>query len=189
MSIITIFNYYGRPKKVLPLYNLLNQIKTGKYRYLVNRLRSCYEDDPDDEFNSLKRVLPSFSVAGNFALKRDRFKMVSYSGNLLLEIPYLNARDRNSVKELLKKDPYVIACFENALKTGLVILVHGTGIPEMHAANFKWAVRYYKRLTGAKVFSSEGKRVKATCMVSLDEDIYIAVGVDSFTDFLEEVVV
>jgi|GEM_PF-1915435 len=189
MSIITIFNYYGRPKKVLPLYNLLNQIKTGKYRYLVERLRSCYEDDPDDEFHSLKRVLPSFSVAGNFVLKRDKFKMVSYSGNLLLEIPYLNSRDRKSVKALLRKDPFVIACFENALNTGLVILVHGSGIPEMHAINFKSAVRYYRRLTGEKVFSSEGKRIRATCMVSLDEDIYIAVGSDSFTEFLQGVAV
>ena len=79
----------------------------------------------------------------------------------------------------------MIACFENALKTGLVILVNGTGIPETHQANFKSAVRYYKKLTGAKVFSSEGKRIRATCMVSMDEDIYIAVGAESFTDYLQ----
>ena len=188
MSIITIFNYYNDPKSMLPLYNILNQIKTGKHRYLIGRLRSCYEDDPGGEFDSLVRIIPRFSVAGNFTMKRDKLKMISYSGNLLLEIPYLNDRDRKSVKKLLMKDPFVMACFENALKSGLVILVHGNGRSERHQTNYRAAVRYYKNLTGAKFFALGGMRFDHTCMVSLDEDIYIAVGADSITEHLNGLV-
>lgn len=188
MSIITIFTYYDHPKRMLPLYNILNQIKTGRYRYLVERLRECYEDDPGGEFDSLARIIPRFSVSGNFILKRDKVKMVSYSGNLLLEIPYLNERDRKSVKKLLQKDPFVMACFENALKSGLVILVRGNGQSEKHKANFKLAVKYYKNLTGAKIFALGGMRLNHTCMVSLDEDIYIKVGAESFTEHLKGLV-
>ena len=183
MSGITIFNYYNRPKKILPLYNVLNNIKTGKYRYLVQRLRDCYEDDPGGEYDSLVQIIPRFSVSGNFTLEKEKMRMVSYSGNLLLEIPYMNERDRNSVKELLIKDPYVLACFENALRSGLVILVHGNGKPDSHYSNFKLAVKYYQKLTGAKVFDLAGMRAKHTCMVSMDKDIYIGLESVPFSNF------
>ena len=183
MSVITIFNYYNRPKKILPLYNVLNNIKTEKYRYLVQRLRDCYEDDPGGEYDSLVQIIPRFSVSGNFTLEKEKMRMVSYSGNLLLEIPYMNERDRKSVKELLIKDPYVLACFENALRSGLVILVHGNGKPDSHYSKFKLAVKYYQKLTGAKVFDLAGMRAKHTCMVSMDKDIYIGLESVPFSNF------
>ena len=133
---------------------------------------------------SLTRVIPRFSVAGNFVMKRERLEMVSYSGNLLLEIPYMNERDMKDVKSLLRKDPFVLACFENALKCGLVILVNGNSTPERHHINFKLAVKYYEKLTGAKFLGLSGKWKTATCMVSMDEDIYIAVGGRSFNESL-----
>jgi len=187
MSIITIFNYYKQPKRMLPLYNILNLIKTGKYRWLIKKFRHCYEDDPGGEFDLLAKSIPRFSVSGNFSMKKDQLKMVSYSGNLLLEIPYLNDKDMASVKLLLMKDPYVMACFENALQNGLVILVHGTGQPRQHRRNFQLAIRYYQRLTGVKNFSLQGIRIDHTCMVSLDEHIYIGVGVRSFSECFESV--
>lgn len=183
MSVITIFNYYNRPKKMLPLYNVLNNIKTGKYSYLVQRLRDCYEDDPGDEFESLSKIIPRFSVSGNFTLEGSKVKMVSYSGNMLLELLCMNERDRVSVKDLLRKDPHVLACFENALKSGLVIIVRGNGTPESHNSNFKLAVKYYEQLTGAKVLDLGGIRAKHTCMVSMDKDAYIGLESVPFSNF------
>lgn len=185
MSIITLFNHYNRPVRMLPLYNILNQIKTGKYRRLIEKFRNCYEDDPGDEFDSLRKVIPRFSVAGNFILRKERQKMVSYSGNFLLEIPYLNSQDLKSVKSLLKDDPYVLACFENALGSGLVIVVRSTGRKDQHRLYFKLALMYYQDLTGAKRFSQLGIRMNHNCMVSLDEDAFIGLGAISFSDYLE----
>lgn len=185
MSVITLFNYYNRPVKTLPLYNILNQIKTGKYRRLIETFRNCYEDDPGDEFDSLGKVIPRFSVAGNFILRKERQKMVSYSGNLLLEIPYLNSRDLKSVKDVLKDDPYVLACFKNALGCGLVIIIQSTGRKDQHRLYFKLALMYYRDLTGVKRFSLLGVRMNHSCMVSLDEDAFIGLGAISFSDFLE----
>ena len=188
MTIITIFSYYDNPKSMLPLHNVLHQIKTGKHRSLIERFRHCYDNDPGDEYDSLSKIIPRFSVSGNFIIKRDKLKMISYSGNLLLEIPYLNEQDRKSVKKLLKKDPFVMACFENALKSGLVILVKGNGGPERHQTNYRLAVKYYKNLTGAKFFALGGMRFSHTCMVSLDEDIHIKVGADSITEYFKQLI-
>lgn len=169
---------------MIPLFNILNQIKTGKYQYLIERLRYCREHDSGDEYSYLSQVIPTFSVSGNFVLRNEKLEMVSYSGNLYLEIPYLNERDRKDVKELLRKDPFVMACFENALKCGLVILVNGSGTPENHYTNFKMAVKYYKKLTGAKVFELSGREAAGACMVSMDEDIYISIGGRSITEVI-----
>ena len=185
MSIITIFNYYNRPIKMLPLYNILNQIKTGKYRRLIEKFRYCYEDDPGDEFDSLRKMIPRFSVAGNFILTKEQQKIISYSGNFLLEIPYLNSQDLRYVKAILKDDPYVLACFKNALGCGLVIIVRSTGQMDQHRLYFNLAAMYYRDLTGVKRFSQLGLKINHSCMVSLDEDAFIGLGAISFSDYLE----
>lgn len=167
---------------MLPLYNILNQIKTGKYKRIIEKLRNSHRKDTDGEFDSLVRVIPRFSVSGNFILKKDKMKMVSYSGNLFLEIPYLNDQDMQSVKFILRKDPYVIAFFENALKNGLVILVCSDGKLKQHQANFQLAVRYYQAVTGIKNFSSGGILADCTCMISYDEEAYIGLEALPFSD-------
>ena len=173
MTIVTLFNYSNEPQNMLPLYNILNHIKTGKYKRIIEKLRSCYREDTGGEFDSLVRVIPRFSVSGNFILRKEKMNMVSYSGNLFLEIPYLNDQDMQSVKFILRKDPYVIAFFENALKNGLVILVCSDGKVKQHQANFQLAVRYYQAITGVKNFSSSGILAEATCMISFDEEAYV----------------
>jgi VirE N-terminal domain len=163
------------------LVNILLQIKTGKYRKKIMELRKYYEEDTGADYDAQKKVIPRFSVAGNFRMQDEQLKMVSYSGNLLLEIPYLNERDLKTVKMLVSNDPYVLACFENALGNGLVFIVKSCGAVEEHGELFRLAVRYYKSLTGVNHFSLEGKSISHTCMVSLDEHTYIGLDTKCFS--------
>ena len=103
MSVVTIFNYFKRPQSCLPLVNILMQIKTGKYRKKIENLRRYYEDDLGDDYEHQKKAIPLFSVSGNFKAENEKLKMVSYSGNLLLEIPYLNQRDLKNSKDAGRK--------------------------------------------------------------------------------------
>jgi hypothetical protein len=185
MSIVTFFSYFKRPKSCLPLLNILQQIKTGKYKSKIENLRKYYENDMGDDYDQQKKVIPLFSVAGNFRTENEQLKMISYSGNLLLEIPYLDGHDLKTVKMLVANDPYVIACFENALGDGLVFIVQSNGVAEEHESLFRLAVKYYKSLTGVRNFSSEGKSFIHTCMVSLDEHAYIAMKAKSFSKHIK----
>ena len=186
MSVITFYNYYNRPKKMVPLIDVLNQIRTGKYRRLIEKFRKCYEDDPSCDIESMVRIIPRFSVSGNFILRKEKENIINYSGNFLLEIPYLNRKDLESVKNLLKDDPFVMACFVNALNCGLVILVRSNGKLEKHRLYFKLALMYYRDLTGVKNFSERGVMINHSVMVSLDEDAFIGMGAIPFSDYLEE---
>ncbi len=185
MSVITIFDYFKKTKSCLPLINILLQIKTGKYRSQIERLRKFREEGIGDNYDQQKKVIPLFSVAGNFKTEKDKLRMVSYSGNLLLEISYLNQRDFKTVKMLVANDPYVMACFENALGNGLVFIVRSNGVVEEHGMLFNLALKYYKGLTGVNHFSKEGKSIFHICMVSFDEHIYIGMEAKSFSEFIK----
>ena len=147
-------------------------------------LRKYYDEDTGTEYDAQKKVIPQFSVAGNFRMVNEQLKMISYSGNLLLEIPYLNERDLKTVKMLVANDPFVMACFENALGNGLVFIVKSYGVVEEHGELFRLAVRYYKSLTGVNHFSVEGKSISHTCMVSLDEHTYIGLDTKCFSRYI-----
>ena len=181
MSVVTLFNYFKRPKSCLPLINVLHQIKTGKYRRKIEQLRKYYDEDLGSEYDAQKRVIPRFSVSANFRLVDEQLKVVSYSGNLLLEIPYLNERDMKAVKMLLANDPYVMAFFENALGNGLVFIVRSDGKIAEHQQLFTKALKYYQFLTGINRISTLGQRIEHTCMVSLDEHVYLRLDAAPFS--------
>lgn len=185
MSVITIFNYFKRPKSCLPLVNILHQIKTGKYRRRIEPLQKYYQAGLDEDYANQRKLIPRFSVAGNFKMENEQLKMISYSGNILLEISYLCDRDLKTVKMLLANDPYVMACFENVLARGLVFIVRSSGVVEEHPMMFRLALKYYKKLTGVKHFSSKGRSIIDTCMMSVDEHAYIALKPKSFSKHIK----
>ncbi len=180
-----MFDYFRRPKSCLPLINVLMQIKMGKYKTKIENLRRYFDEDLWDDYGQQEKRIPLFSVAGNFRFVKSKIEMVSYSGNLLLEIPYLNKRDLKSVKMLVANDPYVMACFENALGSGLVFIVNSNGVVEEHKMMFELALRYYKSLTGVNNFSLSGKSILHTCMVSVDAHAHIAIKTESFSKHIK----
>ena len=188
MSIITLFNYFKRPETHLPLVNVLHQIKSGKYRRLIQDYRKYYALDLGSNYDSQKKVIPKFSVSGNFRIKDDQLTLISYSGNLLLEIPYLNESDIKTVKMLLVEDVFVAGCFENALGTGLVFIVPSDAQMHDHKQVFRCAVKYFQSLTGVKRFASDGEDIDHTVMVSLDEHTYIANNAARFPNHLRSVI-
>jgi len=188
MPIITVFDYFKRPVQYLPLVNVLHQIKTATYFKQIKQLRQYYTQDSGMNYDHQVKVIPRFSVSGNFRVVEDQLKLISYSGNLLLEIPYLNTRDLKTVRMLLTNDPFVQACFENALGTGLVFIVNSNSNVEEHSLMFRSAVKYYEYLTGVKRFSKNGVSYEHTVMVSQDAHTYISQEAVPFSDHIKALV-
>jgi len=173
MSLITIFDYFKQPMDSKPLVNILHQIKSGRYKIMIDQLRTFFQKDLDAEFDAQKRIMPRFSVAGNFTYQIDKLKLDNYTGLLVLEIPFLNEKDLKSVREVLVADPFVCACFLNALGNGLVFIVGSSEDQKQHRKMFRFAVNYYQKLTGVKRFSKDGLAIDHTIMFSSDIDAYI----------------
>ncbi len=122
-------------------------------------------------------------------MERDQLKLVSYSGNMLMEIPCLNERDLKTVKMLLANDPYMLACFENALGNGLVFIVRTGAVVQEHRTMFRLVRNYYQSITGVNRFSTDGEDVEHTCMVSVDEYTYIKIDAASFPNYARSAMV
>jgi len=173
MSIVTQFDYFKKPVAMKPLLDILHQIKRGKYKNKVKYLRRYFEEGLDTEFDAQKRIMPRFSVSGNFILKNEKLKLISYTNFFLMEIPYLNGKDLKFVRKQLINDPFVSACFSDALGNGLVFIVQSASTQEDHQEMFRFAVNYYRNLTGVRRFSFDGLELDHTVMVSADEAAYI----------------
>ena len=173
MSVVTLVKYYQQPQASKPLITFLSQIREGTYGYKVDRLRDMYHRGVEKHFDEQKRRIPYFSVAANFKIKGSRKELISYSGFVLLEIPYLNDRDKASVKELLAQSPYVFAYFDNVLKLGLCIIVKTTASVENHWQAFKQIRKCFINLTGVQRFSMNGSDLFYTVQFSFDKKMYV----------------
>ena len=184
MSIINIFRYHKRPVASKPIINVLYQIKSGKFQWAIKNLRSAYHRGADTEFNAIKNSILQFSVSGNFRMKNDRLHLSSYSGLMLLQIPYFNPRDHASVRKALIEDPFVMAVFTNAMGNGLEIIVKTKADLATHPKFFRHLLTYYQRVTGVRTFSKAGKDIDVGCMVSSDPEIHMDLFAKAFPEAL-----
>ena len=89
MSIVTLFGYPKRVVSVLPLITFISQIKRGKYEDMIERFRDMHLRELDTLIDSQRRMIPKFSIAGNFKIENRQLEIINYSGYLFFEIKYL----------------------------------------------------------------------------------------------------
>ena len=187
MSIVSIFEYYQKPSTSRSLYQILKQIKAGHFAEWIDELRYYYEEDLDAHFRNHKMTTPSFSVAGNFKLYKGEKQMISYSGHVVLEIPFLPEEDMLSIRKLIKEDPHIVAFFTNALGTGLnIILKTGTTLAS-HGKAFYHIKRNYEAVIGVNNISIEGASVEHLTMISFDPKCHINYEAVAFPPMLKHV--
>lgn len=173
MSIVTLFQY---PKKVIssqPLITFISRIKRGNYEDMIDRYRDMYHRKLDTIFDSQRRQIPRFSIAGNFKSDNYNLKLISYSQYLFFEITYLHPRDFEYVRIMLQKNPYVFASFKNALGHGICFIVKTDTDLENHSKAFNRAHRYFSKKLKTKRLSKDGDNIQHLCLVSHDPDLQL----------------
>ncbi len=173
MENTTIFNYFKIPISSQLLSTTLLLIKGEIYKPLVEELRQFYWQDLDAAYDRQMRIMPRFSVSGNFTLIDGKLTLASYSGYIALEIPYLNELDRLSVKNQLHFDPFVTACFTNALGVGLVIIAKTETGPEQHQQVFHRMASYFEQITGIHRVAVFGDSIDHSILISEDPELYL----------------
>ena len=100
-------------------------------------------------------------------------ELVSYSGYVFLEIPYLTLADRVLFRLMTREDPYVFACFKNTIGFGLVLMVKVDCEVEEHRRAFYQLKQYFKAAFGTDRIAANGEDYKALCLMSYDVDLYL----------------
>ena len=112
----------------------LESVRDGKWQDLVNKIR-LITNKQDRVFE--KEKLPSVTISGLFVSRKDK-QSEKHSGYIGIDID--DVQDLETVKETLKKDPYVYSVFVTVSGNGLCVIFKING--KKHRDSFYSISRY-----------------------------------------------
>ena len=146
---------------------VLHDIRTGKYREQVERIRAAHQAGDFKTAQALKQQLPAAMWSGRFSARNAK-SLEEHSGLICVDIDDVGDR-RSQIKSSLKKDPHVLTVFESPTDGLKAILVGDPTRP--HAETFHLAERYLQRYNF--VIDRACKDVARLCYLSWDPDLYV----------------
>lgn len=172
--IVTIFkNIFAKEPYFVKIDKVLERIKSGNSRELVNKIRNSYLKE---ERLELKKQLPSICFSGQFS-KRANDSCNTHSGLVCLDFDHLP--DVQKFKDELIKDKYVYSAFVSPSGDGLKVLIKIPAKVETHKASCKALKEYFKT---QNLDSFED--VARVCFESYDSDIFINKDSETFTNLV-----
>lgn len=154
----------GDPVHVLP-EEVLDNIKTGKYKDLIDKLNSyVYDSKEQDQFKKTK--LPAIGWNGVFTYRAND-KLIEHSGLVAIDFDKIPDQELEKYIDILKKDPYTFALFRSPRRNGLKCIVR---IPA-EIENHRYYVRGLRKHYGS-IYYDHFEDESRLCYVSHDPDLY-----------------
>jgi len=180
MSIVTMFKH---PKMIVaakPLITFISQIITKRYEEVVEQLRYYDDKNLETQFLQQRRHIPRISIAANFKSSDYEIEMISYSGFVFFEIPYLHPKKYDAVKLLLKSNPYVFASFRNVMGCGICFIIKSVEGKDKHKQVFRRCHKYFSRKLGTKRITKDGRDLDHLVLMSSDEKAHLNIAAIPF---------
>ena len=169
---VSVFKNFNQVEQNLELSVILDQIRMGKFKARILRLRELVRQGKMDEYNDLKRSLPGFTPSGLFKGGRKLQHLKEYSGVIVLDLDDLSQDQLVSVRSRVEELKFTYSCFISPGGKGLKILVRVFSRPVLHKQAFNQVKDYYERELNVLIDPS-GKDVTRLCFVSWDELLYL----------------
>ena len=155
------------------VYILLERIKNGSSKELVNQIRDGKSD--------LKDKLPAICFSGTFN-KRSTDGLIKHSGLICLDFDkYPDIKTLNTDRKKLINDKYTFALFISPSGNGLKLLVKIPSEADNHKAYFESLNNYYN----SEYFDKSTKDVSRVCYESYDKDLFINKDSQVYSDKIE----
>lgn len=180
---LSIFQNFTTITENKPFADILNDIKTGKYRGPVTYIRKCLQEQKLDSYEKAKKGLLAFTPSGQFEGGRNQETLKKYSGIIVLDFDKLNPEQLKKCRESVMDDHYTLAVFISPSGNGLKVFVQTQATPSTHKNTFLHVQAYYESLTGLSIDKS-GKDYTRLCFMSLDPDLYHNPNSQVFSDTL-----
>lgn len=147
------------------VYELLNRIKTGKSKELVNQIRKLSKE----RANEVKKQLPGVCFNGTFK-HRSKNGLKTHSGLIVLDFDnFATFEDAEAFKSEIIKDSFVFSSWVSPSGKGVKVLVR---IPQ-DADNHKKYFEALKKHFNSDFWDDSGSDVSRFCFESYDPEIYI----------------
>jgi len=150
-----------------PLQEILDSIKTGKWRESITSLRHTLKVDGEAAYTIQKKLLMAFCLSGEAF---DRKNMKKHNGLLQVDIDGLNG-DYESIREKIIEDPHTAFCFRSPGGSGLKVGVRILAEEDKHKDSFFAVEKYYKNEFDVNIDQTCKDRLRL-CFISHDPDLY-----------------
>lgn len=172
---ITIYqNFDTRSLKAdRPIKTILNRIRDGKSREIVQRVREGEKD--------LKLQLPCILFSGQFTYRNSK-SLIEHSGFICLDFDgFPDQEILHQWKESLENDKFTYCVFLSPSGNGLKCLVKIPKEPTNHKSYFDALKEYYN----TEYFDSHCSDICRICFESYDPDLIINENSDTWTKLKE----
>jgi len=166
--------------KELTVEEVLNQIRDGNHSVQVERLRNTLKGGDSDQYNLHKKNLPAVTFCGTFKERRIKECISSYNNLLVLDIDKIAEQEIDRIKEILRRDEFVLSLWESPSKLGLKGLValeyeEQTTLEAVHEAHkdaFSKVRTYFLERYRIEIDES-GNDTTRLCFMSSDDKLVI----------------
>ncbi len=171
MATSTIFTGFNQPVEDRSLILILKDIKSGKYRAEVERIRSCIASGETEKADQLKKQLPAFTPSGTFEGGRKSDLLNQYSGFVHLDFDKLSPEQLDDINTRATQIPYTFGCFCSPSGNGLKLFVEVNSTGMHHDIAYRQVQDYYEKNLGI-LCDPKCKDITRLCFVSYDPDLY-----------------
>ena len=170
--VVSIFKNFNEVVQNQKIIEVLEDIKTGKYKNVITYLRKSLAESKMEAYERAKKSLPAFTPSACFKGGRKLEFITAYTQMVVLDIDKLTKEQLTNAKALANESPYTFASFTSPSGNGLKIFVRVNSSQENHKDAFLALQKYYEELLALPIDKS-GKDVTRLCFVSFDTDLFL----------------
>jgi hypothetical protein len=169
---VTLFKNFNEVVEHKSLPAILEEIRTGKYKYAIVYLRKSLAEKKEEAYSKAKKALPAFTPSGKFVGGRKMEFLTEYSNTIILDIDKLSKEELTKASHLANQSEFTYASFISPSGNGLKILVKIATPKAEHKETFLLVQAHYEKLLKLEIDKS-GKDVTRLCFYSWDENLYL----------------
>ena len=183
MSVASFFDSFKtvNSPKHLSVDDLLERIKTGASKHLIEQLRNIPDAETQKEFKLNK--LPLICWSGIFS-RRAAVALQEASGFAVMDWDGVRAEDLRDLQTLIISEPYTYACWVSP-RGGLKALIK-IASPDKYKEQYEALLDYYDAITKDYTKADvSNKDISRGCFESYDQDLYCNKEDKSFPYFVK----
>lgn len=169
-SVSFFASFSDKQPKTVQASELVEAIRGGKWRPVVERLRQLKQTDPE-AYDKEKLSLPFFTMAGTFS-KRNKAGFLMPSGYIILDIDGLPVDQLSEIRARIESDQHAAICFLSPSGVGLKVAFRVSISNDIECKAAFAAISEYFRSKYQIELDQSGKDISRACFISFDPVIY-----------------
>ena len=123
MKNITVFSGFNKPLGNKDLREFLRDVKNGRFRDEVEKIRSLIREGNEEEAQKLKKLLTAVTICALYIGGRRDANLTKYCGMVVLDLDDLSPEEVVRLRAVIEADKHTYACFVSPGGLGLKVLV------------------------------------------------------------------